>query len=78
MASAYPLAAYLVFALFGLFVFPVSWWLLAFWQKRNELRKLWKLSLCRSVTPFAGFVFLYFGAKAIVVPPMAAGIIFFL
>lgn len=78
MASAYPVAAYLVFSLFGLVAFPVLWWLLAFWQKRRGLRKLSQTSLYWSVTPIAGFGALYIGAKGILVPPMVAGIFFFL
>lgn len=78
MASAYPVAAYLVFALFGLIAFPVLWWLLAIWQRRRGLRKLSKMSLWWSVTPVAGFGALYVGAKSILVPPMVAGIFFFL
>ena len=78
MASAYPVAAFLVIALFGLLIFPVAWWLLAYWQKQRKLSRLSRISIYWSITPIAGFIVLYLGANEILIPQMAAGIIFFL
>lgn len=77
MASAYPIAAFLVFALIGLFLFPVAWWALAFWQKKKNLKTLSKVSMYLSVTPILAFGFLYIGKEGFLIPPMLAGLIFF-
>lgn len=77
MASAYPIAAFLVFAMIGLFLFPLAWWVLAYWQKKKNLKILSRVSMYLSVTPIVAFGFLYFGKEGLFIPPMAAGLIFF-
>jgi hypothetical protein len=78
MASAYPVAAFLIFALIGIIVFPIAWWLLAHWQRKRNLARLANISVFWSITPIVGFVVLYLGAEKILLPPMVAGITFFL
>lgn len=62
----------------GLIVLPAAWWLMAYWQKRRKLKKLSVASLYWSATPMLSFVALYLGAEDILIPPIVAGIVFFL
>lgn len=77
MASAYPVALFIVFAMFGSVVFPVAWWVMAYWQHKRDLRGLSKASLFWSATPILSWVILYLGAPEVLGPRVAV-ITFFL
>ena len=63
MASAYPIAVLMIIALAGAVVLPPLYWLLAFWQRKLGLQKLFKFSLALSTLPVFSLLFLFFGKE---------------
>lgn len=74
MASAYPVAIFLMLAMAGLIIFPVFWLSIAYWQRKNRLNKMSKLSVALSITPILSFILLYFGES---ISPKFTVIVFF-
>lgn len=78
MASAYPVAAFILFAIVGAITLPLAWWLMAYWQHKRNLNRLSRASRCWSAMPILSFAILYLCAEKALVPPMATLIAFFL
>src|SRR5690606_1406230 len=78
LASAGPVALYLVLTLCGIVVFPIIWWALAFWMHRRGLVTCFRTSMALSLTPMLGGSMLYFSGEGSWVSAKAALTIFFL
>lgn len=73
MASAYPVAIALLLVIGSAIVLPPVWWLVAWWQKGRQLRRLSVLSIALSFTPIVSALLLPLN----VLPPAVTLIAFF-
>lgn len=78
MASAGPVAVFLLLAICGTVVLPIIWWVLAFWQHRRGFKAWFKVSMALSLTPILGGAMLYVGNEGSLISAKPALITFFL